>query len=317
MDAPSVSVIVVNWNSGRHLRECVESLRRLRQVGHCLKDVVVVDNASTDGSLEGLESTWSRLQVVRNRENAGFAKACNQGADATEADYLLFLNPDVRLSPDSLGAAVAAAEEPQDCRVGIVGIRQTDERGVTATTCSRHPTPSMFIAKATGLSRVWPLPGWSQYMTDFDHGTTRYVDQVMGSFFLVRSEVFRALEGFDERFFVYFEEVDFSVRAKKAGFHTLFVAGAVAIHVGGASSSTVPALRLCYSIRSRLRYADKHFSKPMSRAVRWTALYLEFIVREFASVLRFDWAAARSTFRGYMMLWRPSRTRPGLLPETR
>ena len=199
-----MSVIIVNWNSGRHLRGCVESLRCLRQSDYHLKDVVVVDNASTDGSLQGLESIWSCVQVIRNGENAGFAKACNQGANSTEADYLLFLNPDVRLSPDSLGAAVRAAEGSKDSHVGIVGIRQTDERGVTATTCSRHPTPSMFVAKATGLSRVWPLPGWSQYMSDFDHRTTRYVDQVMGSFFLVRSEVFIALQGFDERFFVYF-----------------------------------------------------------------------------------------------------------------
>ena len=107
------------------------------------------------------------------------------------------------------------------------------------------------------------------------------------------------------------------MRARKAGYRTLFFAGAEAVHVGGASSSTVPEMRLYYSISSRLRYAEKHFSSSTSLLVRWTALYLEFLVRELTSLLRLDWVAARSTFNGYRMLWRPSNARLGSVPESR
>lgn len=299
-----LDIVIVNWNSGRELRDCLESIAAAWRDGVELGRVVVVDNASRDGSADGLEGPGLPLTVVRNPENRGFAAACNQGANGSRAKYLLFLNPDVQLLADSLSVPVAVMERPGNERVGICGIQLLDQEGRVWRRCARFPTPARFLATIVGLDRLWPRRFPSHFMTEWDHATTRDVDQVMGAFFLVRRSLFEALGGFDERFFVYFEDADFSYRARAQAWRSLYLAQARARHWGGGTSRQVKARRLFYSLRSRLSYAYKHFGFAPATALAFATLLIEPVSRLALSAARLSPAQIVETLHGFGLLWR-------------
>ena len=301
MTAPRVAVVIVNWNSGGGLAACLESIERTTREGFELSDVIVVDNASSDESahIAGGES----VRWKRNTKNVGFAAACNQGAVETSGEFLLFLNPDTRLRPDALSRAVGFLERPENGAVGIVGIALEDEEGRTARRCSRFPTPRNLTARSFGLDRLWPKRFAGLVMRDWDHAETRPVDQVMGAFFLVRRAVHDTLGGFDERFFLYFEEVDYCWRARQAGWATWYVAEARAYHEGGGSSKTIKSRRLFYSLRSRIVYAAKHFSAGRATGLLLLCLFIEPWIRVLWAVGRMAWDEVSATFGAYALLW--------------
>ncbi|HHV61377.1 MAG TPA: glycosyltransferase family 2 protein [Firmicutes bacterium] len=297
-------MIIVNWNAGEQLRECLQSIVAAEMTGIVLPRVVVVDNDSTDGSLSGLEDIELPLEIIRNQENRGFGAACNQGAQGSRADYLLFLNPDVRLSTNSLSVPLEFMERPENGRVGICGIQLIDDTGKVARTCARFPTPGRFIAKACGLSQLLPRVFPSHFMIEWDHGETRVVDQVMGAFFLVRRSLFEKLGGFDERFFVYFEDLDFSLRAHDIGWESVYLASSRAFHRGCGTSDRIPATRLFYSLRSRIQYARKHFSFGGTVLVTLATLFIEPVARIFLAVLYGSKQELHDTLRAFILLWR-------------
>jgi GT2 family glycosyltransferase len=152
------------------------------------------------------------------------------------------------------------------------------------------------------LTRIISRLGY--FMHEWDHRKTRRVDHVIGAFFLVRRELFVDLHGFDERFFVYLEDLDFSFRAHKAGWCTVFLAEAQAFHAGGGTSQQVKARRLFYSLRSRLLYAFKHFSRPGAVGVLLTTLLVEPVSRSLLALLRRSMTNLRETWMAYGLLWR-------------
>ena len=302
----TLGIVIVNWNSGDLLRECLATLptaaARLPQA--CpLQRVVVVDNGSIDGSDSALSLPGLDLVVLRNRDNHGFAAACNQGAaHVVDAKLILFLNPDTRLFANSLALPVATMDAPEHARTGIVGIAMVDDSGKLVPSCARYPRAWHFASRALGLDRVWPRAG--HYMLEWDHAQTRQVDQVIGAFFMIRRELFEALAGFDERFFVYFEEVDLAWRARQAGWGSVFVAEARAYHKGGGTSSAVKDVRLFYSMRSRLQYGRKHFTLP-EQLLLWAATFaLEPISRAIHLAIGGRWREILEVAAAYAMLWR-------------
>jgi len=243
MERASAHVVIVNWNSGAQLRECLQSFAATLDDAVATR-ITVVDNASTDGSCEGLE-TPVPLALVRNAENRGFAAACNQGAAGSDAEFLLFLNPDTRLMPGSLSAPASYLQAADNAAVGIVGIRLLDAAGQVARNTARAPTAWSMIGNSLGLDRLLPAVFPPHFVTDWRHDETRAVDQVMGAFFFVRRTVFAALGGFDERFFVYYEDLDFALRGRARGWSSVYLATAQAFHKGqgttqGASERTRP-----------------------------------------------------------------------------
>ena len=261
----SLDIVIVNWNTGDALRTCLQSIAD-GVAGVELRRVAVVDNASTDDSMARASHVALPLTIVRNEANRGFGAACNQGAAGSRADYLLFLNPDTRLLPDTLARTLAFLESPDQATTGICGIRLLDDGGHASTSAARFPSPRILFGEATGLGRLLPGVFPRHLLTARDCADTRDVDQVIGAYFVMRRPLFESLGGFDERFFVYFEEVDLSLRARLAGFRSMFFAGATAHHTGGLSSDQVKSARLFYTLRGRLLYAWKHFS-PFSRAL--------------------------------------------------
>lgn len=270
--------------------------------GWRLNSFIVVDNASTDDSLALLGESTTPVNVIRNTSNRGFGAACNQGARASAADILLFLNPDTRLFKDSLSVTLRRLQQGEKEGIGIVGAQLIDEAGHVSRSCARFPMPHHFLCQAIGLTRLWPRLG--QTMLEWGHDSSREVGQVIGAFFMMPRRLFDALDGFDERFFVYFEEVDFANRAAQKGWRSFFVAEAQAFHLGGGSSRKVLDRRLMYSMRSRLLYAHKHFSR-LGYVVTWfVTLMLEPPIRILHAFVSGGIEGARAACRGYVLLAR-------------
>ncbi|MBW6504971.1 glycosyltransferase family 2 protein [bacterium] len=278
---PSVDIVIVNWNAGDFLRRCLESIPPARVDGLELKRVVVVDNASSDGSLNTLAGPSLPLTIIRNMENRGFSTACNQGASGSEADYLLFLNPDTCLYRDSLFRPIRFMEDPANAGVGICGIKLLDEGGEISTACARFPTLSIFVSQMFGLSKLFPKYFPRHFLLPEELLSSREVDQVIGAFFLIRRKLFDALHGFDERFFVYFEEVDLSLRAKHEGYTSYYLSDVTAMHIGRVSSGQASSMALYYSLLSRLKYAMKHFGRMEATGLILLTFTVEFITRVF------------------------------------
>jgi GT2 family glycosyltransferase len=297
-----LSIVIVNWNAGGQLADVVSSTT---QYHHGLvSSVIIVDNASTDDSLaqvEALQNLPFRLQIVRNTNNRGFGAACNQGAALATSDFLLFLNPDTRLFEDSLTNPIDFMQRPSNSGIGICGIRLVDAEGNASTSAARFPTLRVMAGKILGLTKLFPSVFPAHLMTSTDLLESGFVDQVIGAFFLIRKNVFDRCGGFDERFFVYFEEVDLSLRAKQLGYSSYFLSEVSAFHKGGGSSERVKAARLFYSLRSRILYAQKHYSW-----MEFVALVLltgfELPLRLVQGVLRTSWSDINNTFAAYTHL---------------
>jgi GT2 family glycosyltransferase len=301
--ATSVDVIIVNWNAGQQLRDCLASIVATQRHSFEIRRIVVVDNASWDESALGLDDLALPLTVLYNATNRGFAAACNQGAQGSTADYLLFLNPDTRLSASSLVPPLAFMECLKSQSTGIIGIQLLDNNGQVSRSCARFPTPGRLFARSLGLDRLFPRFFPSCTMTEWDHKESRVVDQVIGAFFLVRRPLFETLRGFDERFFVYMEEVDFSLRAMQMGWKSVYLTEAQAYHKGGGTSEQVKAARLFYAIRSRILYAYKHFRWTVATGLLLTALILEPVARIAFAIMKGSLVEVWDTLKGYIMLW--------------
>ena len=211
-----IDIVLVNWNSGSDLRRCLEILTPL-VASRAAARIVVVDNASTDDSVVGVGGSVS---VIRNTVNRGFAAACNQGAAVGENPYVLFLNVDIAATDEALRAGAAVLEREPGVAIVGVSLREADDS--VQPSIAPFPSVRAMIGHALGLDRL----GLPVFPTHFDpveaHAQTRDADQVMGAFFLVRRSVFDALGGFDERFFVFYEELDFSLRVRQCGLRTVF-----------------------------------------------------------------------------------------------
>ena len=294
---PSVHIVVVNWNTGVHLSACLAAIAGSRDAE--ISRVTVVDNASSDGSADGLEAGPLPLDVVRNTANVGFAAACNQGAAQSSADYVLFLNPDTRLFPDTLATVIRFMESDAAVGIGICGVDVVRPDGRRAVACSRFPSLRIFAGKATGLDRAFPRLFPGHHLTPQETEQSRPVDQVIGAFYFVRRELFEELRGFDTRYFMYFEEVDFALRARAAGAGSYFLKEAAVLHAENVSSDQVPSGRIFYSLRSRLLFARRHWRGRDTAALVAMTVTVEWAARLLAGALRGSKQDVAATAAGY------------------
>src|SRR4051812_14591465 len=198
--ALDIDVVIVNWNTGPHLRACLRSVGRADRSDPRVARIVVVDNASTDDSLQDLDAAAVPLDLLRNTRNRGFAAACNQGAARGESEFTLFLNPDTELYPDALRAVGRFLRSPAADGVGICGGLMVDEHGRPGISCSRFPSLRIFLGKMTGLDRVVPTVFPPHHLRPKETAVSGPVDQVIGAFLLIRRSLFGELGGFDERY---------------------------------------------------------------------------------------------------------------------
>lgn len=272
---PSLDIILVNRNSEDLLRRCVRSLAAADRAGLGLQRVCIVDDVSFDDSAEALAGAGLPLEVLHNPRRLGYGASCNRGARGSRADLLLFLNTDIEMPGDALTGPEAYLATPGAERVAIAGVQLREQDGRVARSCSRFPSMGTFWAMTVGLDKL--LPRWFRgiQMAEWDHGATREVDQVIGAFMLMRRHVFEALGGYDERFFVYMEDLDLTLRARAQGWASVYLAGTCVVHLGGGTARRAWAESLFFSARSRIQFAWKHWGVSGGLLVGFGALAVE------------------------------------------
>lgn len=264
-----VDVVLVNWNSGDQLAAALRSL--VAYGDDLIASVVVVDNGSTDGS-EKITIPGLPLRILPAGSNLGFGAACNLGAQQGTAPYLLFLNPDAEVKPGVVAGVVEHLDADIAQEVGVVGVRLIDSTGETHRHCARFPTWRSFVGQSLGLFRLGqgyfkPIP-----LLDFDHQSNRSVDHVMGAFYCMRRTLFDAVNGFDEAFFLYMEDLDLSKRIADRGYRIDYRADLTAFHKQGGTSDQIKARRYAYILSSNMIYVWKH--RPWHEAMLVSAVTL-------------------------------------------
>ena len=252
-----IDIVIINWNSGNYLKQCISSIFSTSNADY-VNTIFIIDNNSSDFSIDQVNQN-NKIKIIRNKENRGFAKASNQGFHLSKAPYILLLNPDTQLLDTTLKVCIAFMERHPE--TDILGCRLLNDKGETSASCARFPTPFKLFMDSVGFSKIFPkIFSPAILMSDWDHKTSRYVDQLMGAFMFMRHSIFEKVGYFDERFFVYCEELDFSKRLHNLGGKSFFNTDIVAIHSGEGTTKAVKAFRLFLNLRSRLQYAKKHFS---------------------------------------------------------
>lgn len=297
----SLDIVIVNWNSKNHLRKCIKSI--LKYPSESLDKIIIVDNNSNDDSLNFLEFIDDkRINLIKNKKNHGFAKACNQGAKLSDSKnkYILFLNPDIIINKKVLDKSVYFMERKSSKSIGIFGIALTKGKKIT-NTCRRFPSLLTLFADTTGLSLFIKNIGWK--MLEWDHKSSKKVDQLIGAYFLIRRDLFQNLNGFDERFFVYSEEVDLSYRAMLKGYSSYYYHRLKCFHYGGGCTENILVKRLYLSNYGRLLYFKKHLKTSKFLISLFLILIIEPFSRLFLYLIQLNFNKIICLVKAYLLLF--------------
>ncbi len=277
-----VSIIIVNYNVKHFLEQC---LRSIYLSAHNLNlEIFVVDNNSTDGSLEYLKPRFPEVHFIKNTQNVGFARANNQALRLAQGRYILILNPDTLLKQDSLQALIEYMDAHP--RSGACGPKMLDRYGKFDKTSKRgFPTPWVAFCRLSGISKLFPhSPLFSRYdLLYIDENTPAIIDALTGSCMMIRREAYLQTGGFDEDFFMYGEDIDWCYRIQQAGWEIHYAPVTKIIHFRGESTrrSDIDRERAFYGAMQI--FIKKHFYKKnpwLTKCFLATGIFLaEFIAR--------------------------------------
>lgn len=251
-----ISVIIVSWNASRYLEQCLASLAEAPPSRRT--EIIVVDNASTDGSAEIVEAKFPHVRLIKSTENLGFAKANNLAIRQSQGHYICLVNSDVKVLPGCLDALAEYLD--RNPTAGNVGPRVLNSDMTLQSSCRRFPSFWNNLCEATGLATAFKNTRLfsGEHMLFFPHDRTLTVDALVGCFWMMRRETLRAVGPLDEGFFMYSEDVDWCRRCQKAGWQVVFFPGARAVHYRGASSASAPLGSALAQQRSALYYWSKY-----------------------------------------------------------
>jgi GT2 family glycosyltransferase len=269
-----IDIIIVNWNSGSCLEDLMNSMKQVQYPEH-INTVFIVDNNSTDSSLEFLTSTVApfKIELIHNQKNVGFGEACNIASKKCQAKYLLFLNPDTLLFKDSLDGPKSFLDKNPD--YAACGIQLLDENRVPTRSCARIPSFINFLYSALGLDILFSQAFHGYFMREWDHLDSRDTDHIIGAFYLIQRDIFLKLGGFDPQFFLYFEDLDLSTLLKGDGHKIRYLASTQALHIGGGCSKNISTQRLYHSLKSKILYITKHMPFYKSILLMFIILFVE------------------------------------------
>jgi GT2 family glycosyltransferase len=254
-----LSVIIVNYNVKHFLEQCLYAVQKAAE--RVSAEIIVIDNNSSDGSVEYLEPLFPAVQWISNKENTGFGRACNQGLRLSKGKYVLFLNPDTILPENCFRQCISFLEEHPGA--GALGVKMLDGAGKFLKESKRSfPSPSTSLFKLIGLSKLFPRSKIfaRYYLGHLDENSNHEVEVLAGAFMMVKREVLKKTGGFDEAFFMYGEDVDLSYRIHRAGYKNFYYAGCSIIHFKGESSRkrSINYVRMFYTAMSI--FVRKHYS---------------------------------------------------------
>lgn len=270
-----LSIIIVNYNVKEFLKNLLDSINKAAQ--NLTLEIIVVDNASDDGSTEMIKEKFPDIILIENKSNVGFGKANNQGLKIAKGRFILLINPDTLVAEDTFQKMIEFFDSHPD--VGMAGCKILNPDGTLQLACRRSfPGPWTAFTKVTGLSTLFPKSKlFARYnLTFLDENQTYEVDAISGSFMMLRKEVYGKVGGFDEQFFMYGEDLDFCYRIQKAEYKIFYVHTTQIIHYKGESTkrSTLDETKIFY--QAMHLFVKKHLS---------TSLIVEMILR-FAIAVR-------------------------------
>ncbi len=283
-----ISFIIVSWNVRDVLRRAVQTI--LDDAAALQIEIIVVDNASRDGTVEMLRAEFPNVRVIANTENVGFTRANNQALYGTNAvsfpptpatnalaasgQYVFFLNPDTEIQRGALRAMLDFMNAPANARVGILGPQLFYADGALQSSRRRFPKFFTALFESTKLEQWFPRQRWiAEYrLLDAAADAIQDVDWVVGAALLARRATLEQIGGFDERFFMYSEELDLCKRAKTAGWRVVYFPPARVLHHEAKSSSQVWAQRDIYFHSSKVRYFKKHHGAWQGELLRYFLL---------------------------------------------
>lgn len=271
-----LSVIVISYNTKKLTTACLESV--IKETFNINFEIIVIDNASTDGSAEAISSQFPEVKLIVSQTNLGFAKANNEASKIAIGDYLLLLNPDTVIQDRAIEKLILFANNNKEAK--IWGGRTIFPDGtLNRTSCYNSPTLLSLLWQAIGLSYL--LKGREFFCPEtfgnWNFDTIRTVDIITGCFLLTHREFWTEMQGFDPLFFMYGEEVDFCLRAKKNGARPLFTPSATIIHYGGASE-TSSSTRLVKVFKAKVTLIKKHWP-PTQSYIGVKLLFLSVLIR--------------------------------------
>jgi len=264
-----LSIIIVSWNVKKDLAQCLDSIRT-NQTNH-EHEIIVVDNASSDGTVEMVSQNYPKVRLIANQQNTGFGAANNQGVKISQGHYLLFLNPDTIVHAEALDTLIDFMDD--NTNVGICSPKLLNSDGTTQGSIRSFPTFRAILYRHTifrqlGIFRK-DYKKWM--MRDFAYDLISDVDQPAGAALMTRASALKQVDdnGFDENFFMYFEEVDLCYRIKQAGWRIVFIPTSQITHLGGRSAEQIPSHIRMMMLQSMFIFFKKHRSKGSNLAFKF------------------------------------------------
>lgn len=258
-----LSVVIVNYNVKFFLEQCLSSLKKAIRESALLRnqtEIFVIDNASTDRSVEFLKPLFPDVHFIQNTRNTGFSRANNQAAERCAGEYLLFLNPDTILAEDCLESSISFFRSKPDA--GALGVHMVDGAGKFLRESKRgFPGIRTSFFKMAGFTRVFPGSKFfsSYYLGNLDEKSSNAVDILSGAYLMTKKIVFDRVGGFDERFFMYGEDIDLSYRILQEGYRNYYFADTTIIHFKGESTNREARyVKMFYT--AMILFMKKHFT---------------------------------------------------------
>jgi len=285
MSNPEISIVIVSWNCWEFLPACLDSIF-LQIVPE--KEVVLIDNDSSDETAQKVSQQYPQVKLIVNPHNLGYARACNQGIREAKGEFILLLNPDTLLQSESLSRMYNFMKDNPE--VGALGPQLLNPDGSIQPSCRRFPTYSTLVWEFTFLSKLFPAhPIFGSWrMGDFDFKDLREVDQPMASALLIRKKVTETVGLMDESFRMFFNDVDYCLRIRQAGFKIVFIPQAKIVHHLGGSTKKRRVARVFLSHSGFFQYLEKHHSagfKLIPLIMSGAGLFISAVIRTMASPL--------------------------------
>jgi GT2 family glycosyltransferase len=280
-----LSIIIVNWRTKDYLNRCLQSVRDNPPSADF--EVIMVDNASGDGSAEMVSCEFPEVKLIANSQNRGYAEGNNQGIEASAGDYLLLLNPDIQVKPGAIDALLRFGRA--HANAAAVGCRLIGPDGKIQSSCRSFPEPFPIFFEYAKLSRLIPSSKTlgAYRMAYFTYDKDSEVDQPMASCLLLCRKAVDDVGVFDKDFPIFFNDVDWCYRARQNGWKIYFTASAEVLHHGGAGTSLVRPKMIEESHKSLIRFYSKHyrkrFSGPFFILFKWAVMLSSYILSRKAS----------------------------------
>lgn len=254
----NISIIIVNYNVKHFLEQCLLSVQAALK--NIQGEIIVIDNASSDDSINYLQPKFPLVKFIANTENTGFGKACNQGFKLSSGRYILFLNPDTIVPEDCLEKCIPFLNSHADA--GALGIKMLNGDGKFLKESKRaFPSLSTSLFKMSGLAGLFPHSKIfaKYYLGHLDENKNHEVDVLAGAFMLIKRNVLELTGGFDEAFFMYGEDIDLSYRIQKAGFKNYYFSETQITHFKGESTKkgSLNYIKMFYGAMSI--FVNKHY----------------------------------------------------------